>query len=505
MRCHGSGGGVASDLNPPGSEDAAVKTEPTVPSPAHDPDAGVDELLRRAAEIAIAYRASLPARRVGAAPGLTADDLRRALARPLPAAGTDAATVVEELAAAVEPGLIAMSGPRYFGFVIGGSVPAALATDWLTSAWDQNVGLYLATPSAAIVEEVVAGWVLEMLGLPTTASVGFTTGATMANFVAIAAARHAVLRRTGWDVEDAGLQGAPPIRVIVGADVHASVLTALRYAGLGRGRAERIQTDDEGRMDARALANALDGRDEPTIVCAQLGEVNTGAFDPIARIVEATRRHPDAWLHVDGAFGLWAAASPRLRGLVRGHDGADSWATDAHKWLNVPYDSGIVVVRDVAAHRAAMGVSAAYLPPAPGQERDPFDWVPELSRRARGFALYAAIRELGSEGVAAMVERGCDLARRMAERLVKDQDVRLLNEVVLNQVLVHVGDAELTRDVIGRIHADGTAWLSGTTFHGQPALRISVSGWNTREDDIDRSADAILGSLAQARAERDRR
>jgi glutamate/tyrosine decarboxylase-like PLP-dependent enzyme len=480
-----------------------VTTEPTTPPTARDPDAGIAELLRRTAEIAIAYRASLPTRRVGAEPGLTAADLRDALARPLPSAGTDASTVVEELAAAVEPGLVAMSGPRYFGFVIGGSVPAALATDWLTSTWDQNVGLYLATPSAAIVEEVVAGWILELLGLPLTASVGFTTGATMANFVAIAAARHAVLRRAGWDVEDAGLQGAPVIRVIVGADVHASVLTGLRYAGLGRGRAERIPTDDEGRMDARALAGALDGRTDPTIVCAQLGEVNTGAFDPIDRIVEATRRHPNAWLHVDGAFGLWAAASPRLRDRVRGHDAADSWATDAHKWLNVPYDSGIVVVRDAAAHRAAMGVSAAYLPPAPGQERDPFDWVPELSRRARGFALYAAIRELGADGVAAMIERGCELARRMAARLAEDPTLRLMNEVVLNQVLVAVGGAELTRDVLARIQADGTAWMSGTTFHGVPALRISVSGWNTREDDIDRSADAIRRSLAEARAGRD--
>jgi glutamate/tyrosine decarboxylase-like PLP-dependent enzyme len=472
------------------------------PEPDADPDAGTADLLRQAADLAIAYRASLPDRRVGAEPGLAADDLRRVLGGPLPRAGTDARTVVGELAAAVDAGLVAMSGPRYLGFVIGGSVPSSLATDWLTSAWDQNTGLYLATPAAAVVEEVVAGWVIELLGLPRDASVGFTTGATVANFTAIAAARHAVLRRVGWDVEEAGLQGAPAIRVIAGADAHASLLVALRLAGLGRGRAERIPTDDEGRMDAAALGRALAGRDEPTIVCAQLGEVNTGAFDPIAAIAAAVRAHPNAWLHVDGAFGLWAAASPRLRTLLEGHDLADSWATDAHKWLNVPYDAGIVIVRDAAAHRAAMGVAAAYLPPAPGQERDPFDWVPEMSRRARGFTLYAAIRELGADGVAAMVERCCDLARRMAARLMADPEVRILNEVVLNQVLVGVGDAELTRDAVARIQAEGTTWLGGTTFHGEPALRVSVSGWSTREGDIDRSADAILRCVAEARAAR---
>jgi glutamate/tyrosine decarboxylase-like PLP-dependent enzyme len=465
-----------------------------------DPDAGTAELLREAAELAIEYRGSLHERRVGAAPGLTSADLRRALAMPLPRTGTDARTVIRELAAAVDPGLIAMSGPRYFGFVIGGSVPSALATDWLTSTWDQNVGLYLATPAASVVEEVAAGWLLELLGLPASAAVGFTTGATMANFSGLAAARHAVLRRAGWDVEQDGLQGAPVVRVIVGADVHAAALVALRYVGLGRGRAERVPTDDEGRMDPAALGQMLDGRTEPTIVSAQLGEVNTGAFDPIDRIATVVRRHPNAWLHVDGAFGLWAAASPRLRPFVAGHDGADSWATDAHKWLNVPYDAGVVIVRDPAALRAALGVSAAYLPPAPGQERDPFDYVPEMSRRARGFAIYAALRELGADGVAAMVERCCDLATRMARRLAASPDVRIVNEVVLNQVLVGVGDADRTDEVVRRVQDDGTAWLGRTTFHGEPALRISVSGWNTREDDIDRTADAILAAVRASNA-----
>jgi glutamate/tyrosine decarboxylase-like PLP-dependent enzyme len=465
-----------------------------------DPDEVAPEVLREAAELAIEYRRSLPERRVGAAPGLVAADLRATLALPLPRTGTDARTVVRELAEAVEPGLVAMSGPRYFGFVIGGSVPGALATDWLTSAWDQNVGLYLATPAASIVEEVAASWVLQLLGLPADAAVGFTTGATMANFSGLAAGRHAVLRRAGWDVEEDGLQGGPAVRVIVGADVHASVLVALRYVGLGRGRAERVPADDEGRMDAAALGRMLEGRTEPTIVCAQLGEVNTGAFDPIDRIVAAVRRHPNAWLHVDGAFGLWAAASPRLHSFVAGHDGADSWGTDAHKWLNVPYDAGVVIVRDPAALRAALGVSAAYLPPAPGQERDPFDYVPELSRRARGFAIYAAIRELGADGIAAMVERCCDLAVRMAHRLAGIPGVRILNEVVLNQVLIGIGDGAFTDDVVRRIQDEGTTWLGRTTFHGEPALRVSVSSWNTREQDVDRSADAIAAAISAARA-----
>jgi glutamate/tyrosine decarboxylase-like PLP-dependent enzyme len=326
----------------------------------------------------------------------------------------------------------------------------------------------------------------------------------MANFSALAAARHAVLRRLGWDVEADGLQGAPPVRVIAGADVHASLLLALRYAGFGAGRVERARSDGEGRMDSSALASLLEGRDEPTIVCAQLGEVNTGACDPIREIARHVRSHPNAWLHVDGAFGLWAAASPRLRGLVLGHDDADSWATDAHKWLNVPYDAGVVVVRHPAAHRAAMGASAAYLPPAPGALRDPYDWVPEMSRRARGFTLYAAIRELGADGIASMVERCCDLARRLADSLGSVDGVRVLNEVVLDQVLVEVGDAAMTRDVVERLDADGTMWAGATIFHGLSALRISVVNWSTRVSDIDAAADAIARCVTAARNDRRR-
>jgi glutamate/tyrosine decarboxylase-like PLP-dependent enzyme len=487
------------------SDQGTADLDPDGATPDQDPDGATPDLLRRTAERAIEYRASLPKRRVGAAPELAPADLRRRLAGPLPRTSTPAAQVIDELIDAVAPGLVAMSGPRYFGFVVGGAVPASLAADWLVSTWDQMSGLYVGAPAAAVVEEVVSAWVLELLGLPADASVGFTTGATMANFTASAAARHQVLRRAGWDVEADGLQGAPPVRVIVGADAHASLLLALRYAGFGARRAERMPADEMGRMDAGALAAALQGRDDPTIVCAQLGEVNTGACDAIGEIADHVRAHPNAWLHVDGAFGLWAAASPRMRPLLSGHDAADSWATDAHKWLNVPYDAGLVVVRDPRAHTAAMGTTAAYLPPAPGANRDPFDWVPEMSRRARGFTIHAAIRELGAEGIAALVERCCDLARLLGDRLVAAADVRLVADVILNQVLVDVGDAEMTRDVVARIVADGTIWAGATTFHERPAIRISVSNWTTREHDVDAAVDAIARCVRDARAGRARR
>jgi glutamate/tyrosine decarboxylase-like PLP-dependent enzyme len=468
------------------------------------PGADTPDLLRHTAELAIAHIDSLPMRPVGA-PGLhDPDSLRRALGGPLPQLGTPARKVVDELVEALEPGLSAMAGPRYFGFVVGGALPAALAADWMTSAWDQMSGLYVGSPAAAIVEEIAAAWVLELLGLPAGSSVGFTTGATMANFTALAAARHALLRRVGWDVEAEGLQGAPRMRVIVGADVHASLLLALRYAGFGAGRAERAATDAAGRILASSLAPLLHGSTGPTIVCAQLGEVNTGACDPLREIAAIVRGHPNAWLHVDGAFGLWAAASPALRGLVEGHDLADSWSTDAHKWLNVPYDNGLVIVRDAAAHRAAMGVAAAYLPPAPGDLRDPFDWVPEMSRRARAFTVYAAIRQLGADGVAAIVERCHALAVRLAEHLAAEPGIRILNEVVLNQVLIEVGDASLTAALVASLAADGTMWAGATTFHSRAALRVSVSNWSSRDADIDAAGQAIIGCLRSVR-DRERR
>jgi glutamate/tyrosine decarboxylase-like PLP-dependent enzyme len=460
----------------------------------------VPELLRRTAELAIGYLETLPERPVGRP--VDVDALRATLGGPLPEDGAATSAVTGALAAAAEPGLVASAGPRYFGFVIGGSVPAALAADWLTSAWDQNAGLYLASPATSVIEEVAAGWVRELLGLPVGTGIGFTTGATMANLAGLAAARHAVLARVGWDVEADGLVGAPPIRVIVGAEAHASLLSALRLVGLGSGPGVvRAPADEQGRMRADELVAAL--ADSPTngatIVCAQAGNVNSGASDPFREIVGAAHEC-GAWVHVDGAFGLWAATSPQLRPQLEGVEAADSWATDAHKWLNVPYDCGIVGVADPTALASAMSQTAAYLVTAEGRARDPFDWVPEASRRARATPVYAAIRSLGRRGIQALVERCCDLARRMAERVAAGTGVRILNDVVLNQVLVRfdapdggpaAGDAR-TRAIIAAVQRDGTMWAGGTRWHGLDAMRISVSAWNTTEADIDRSADAIL-------------
>jgi glutamate/tyrosine decarboxylase-like PLP-dependent enzyme len=470
-----------------------------------------DDLLKRTTDLALEFLDGLPERRVGQA--ASAGELRAALGGPLPEEGTDAREVIEHLARAADPGLIGTAGPRYFGFVIGGHVPAALAADWLTSTWDQNAGLYVTSPANSVVEEAAAGWLLELLGLPSTASLGFTTGCSMANFTALAAARHAVLARLGWDVERDGLFGAPPIEVVIGNEAHATILTALQMLGLGRERVKRVAVDGQGRMVPAALREMLAGGDGPLIVCAQAGNVDTGAFDPLEEIVPIVResREGGGWLHVDGAFGLWAATVPELAHLVRGAAEADSWATDAHKWLNVPYDSGIVAVAHPGPHRAAMTISAAYLVQTEGHERDPFDWVPEFSRRARGFTVWAALKSLGRTGVAGMVERGCAMARRFADRLREEPGVEILNEVVLNQVLVRFhrpgGPAEaadpgsldaLTRDVIARVQADGTCWLSGTTWQGKAAMRISVSSWATAEADVDASAAAILRSFRAA-------
>ncbi len=460
------------------------------------------EVLRRAAELALSFREGLPDRAVGAA--TTHAALRAALGGPIPEDGVEPMRVIEELAAAADPGLIAMAGPRYFGFVIGGSIPSTVAADWLTAAWDQNAGIYQAGPSASVVEEVAAEWLLELLGLPATASVGFVTGAQMANFTCLAAARHAVLERAGWDVEADGLVGAPPVTVIVGEEAHATVLTALGYLGLGRERNVRVPTDDQGRIRTDRLADAIERVDGPLIVALQAGNVNTGAFDDAARALQAIRRHPSAWAHVDGAFGLWARASDRLRDAAAGFEGADSWSVDGHKWLNVPYDSGFAIVADPASHVGAIApASGAYIQYAIA-ERDPFNYVPEYSRRARGFATYAAIRTLGRTGVSGMIERCCDIARHMADRLRAADGVEILNDVVLNQVLVrfhhgHGGDTDAhTRDVVSRIQADGTAWLGATTWHGKAAMRISVSNWSTAEADADRAVDAILRCAADA-------
>ena len=456
-----------------------------------------EDTLAGTVAIARAYIASRGERPVWPSTTLTA--LRAALGGALPADPIDTAEVVDALARAAEPGLVTTTGPRYFGFVTGGALPATVAAEWLTAVWDQPAGLYVLSPAASVAEEVAAAWLIDLLGLPAGASVGFVTGCHMANFTALAAARHELLRRVGWDVEADGLQGAPRLRVIVGDEVHVSVTGALRMLGIGWRRVIRVAVDDQGRLKPDALAVALSAADDPTMVCAQAGNVNSGAFDPIDAIADLTSRHR-AWLHVDGAFGLWAAASSVLRHHVRGIARADSWATDAHKWLNVPYDSGLVFTAHAAAHRAAMSLSAAYLVRSPEEPREPMDWTPESSRRARGFAVYAALRSLGRSGVADLVDRCCRLARRFAEHLRQEPTIRILNDVVLNQVLVRVvpreGDADAaTREALRLVQDERICWLGGSRWHGMEAMRISVSNWSTTEDDIDRSADSIIRAV----------
>src|SRR5215216_1136924 len=447
-----------------------------------------DDVLRRAAALSAKWLRTLRDRPVGAA-GDPAG-----LRVPLAEAGEDPVAVIEALAAGAEPGLVASAGPRYFGFVTGGSLPAALGADGLTSAWDQNAGLHVMSPAAATAEQTVASWVCELLGLPAGAGVGRVTGAQMANVTALAAARHAVLARSGWDVEERGLIGAPPIPLITSAESHATVFNALRLLGLGRDTAVRVPTDEQGRMRADELAPVLAAADSPAIVCAQAGNVDTGAFDPFQEIVRACR-DAGAWCHVDGAFGLWAAAAPGRAHLTAGVAGADSWALDAHKWLNVPYESALAIVADPAPLSAAMALTAAYLTVAAERERNGADWAPEASRRARAFPIYAALRQLGHRGIAELIERDCALAARIAERLAAEPDVAILNDVVLNQALVRFGDDDAaTEAVVARVQQDGTCWLGGTVWHGMAAMRISVSGWSTTADDADRSAEAIVAA-----------
>jgi len=453
-----------------------------------------ERALETAAAHATQFLRGLPERAVAARAG--AEELRTRLGGPLPEHPSDPAEVVAQLAKLADDGLVATAGPRYFGFVVGGSLPAALAADWLAAAWDQNAGLFVLGPAAATVEDVAAGWLTELLGLPATATCGFVTGGLGANFGGLAAARNHVLARAGWDVERDGLVGAPPVEVVVGAERHVTIDVALRYLGLGSGRVRVVPADDQGRMEAAALPEVLAALKGPTIVCAQAGNVNSGAFDPLPAICAAGHDH-GAWVHVDGAFGLWAGASPALRHLVAGVEQADSVATDAHKWLNVPYDSGLVFVAHPQAHLAAFAKVASYLTPAQGGERDPDGFVPEASRRARGFPVWAALRSLGRSGVAELVERCCGHARRFADALAAADGVEVLNEVVLNQVLVRFPDpggdhGGRTREVIRRVQAGGTLWLGGTTWHGMAAMRISVSNWSTTDADVDRSVTAIL-------------
>lgn len=455
-----------------------------------------DHLLRRTTELALDYLNGLPERPVG--PPVDHDALVAALAKPLADQGEDPMTVIEQLVRDADPGLVAVAGPRYFGFVHGGAVPASVAADWLVSTWDIACSMYVCSPAAAVIEEVAAGWLGDLFGLSgpnRKISTGFTTGCNLANFTGLAAGRHALLARANWDVEAQGLFGAPIINVVVGAEAHGSIFAALQMLGLGRERVTRIEADDQGRMRADALKSVLDDLSGPTIVCAQAGNVNSGAFDPFMPIADACQAH-DAWLHVDGAFGLWAAVSPAYRHLVAGVERADSWAADGHKWLNVPYDSGIVMTADAEAHRAAMTISGSYLLKDRDSARDRSDWVPESSRRPRGVPIYAAIRSLGRDGLAAMIERCCGHARRMAERLGAAHGVEILNDVVINQVMARFADDDdATRKVIAAAQADGTCWLGETTWHGKVAMRLSVSNWSTTKDDIERSADAILAGF----------
>ena len=452
-------------------------------------------VLAAAHAIAERYLEQVAGRHVGGT--ATAESLFEALGGPLPEGAADPIAVLQQLAINADPGIVATVGPRYFGFVTGGAVPVTVAADWLASAWDQNGALYVMSPAAAVMEDIVAGWLLEILSLPRTASVGFVTGCHMANFTCLAAARHEVLRRAGWNVEAQGLQRAPRVRVIAGGEVHISAVGALRYLGFGTEEIEIIPADGQGRMRADALDAALATGGQPTIVCAQAGNVSTGASAPIAAIV-ASAHARGAWVHVDGAFGLWAAAVPELRSQVTGIEQADSWATDAHKWLNVPYDSGLAIVAHPAPHRASMSMKASYLQRGTEEERIGMDWVPESSRRSRVLPLYALIKTLGRDGIAEMVRRNCALARRMAGRLASEPGVTILNDVVLNQVLAHFTDDATTSKVIARVQAEGTCWAGGAFWQGKQVMRISVSNWSTTESDIDRSADAILMCYQQA-------
>ena len=458
----------------------------------------VRALFEETAGLAAGYLEKLPDRPVGWLADV--DELRSRLGGPLPEAPTDAREVIADLAAGVEPGLVASPGGRYFGFVIGGTTPAAIAADWLTSTWDQNAGLFVCCPSSAVVEEVAGAWLGQLLGLPDGAGFGLVTGCQMAHVTALAAARHSVYARVGWDVGERGLIGAPAIRVLAGAERHITVDRALRLLGFGTGCITPIAADRQGRMVSSALREAIVAAAGPTIVCAQAGNVNTGAFDPLDEIADIAAE-AGAWLHIDGAFGLWAAASPAHRHLVAGAERADSWAVDAHKWLNVPYDSGIAFCAHPEAQRAAMGVRASYLIHAdPGGPRDALEWNPEFSRRARAFPIYAAIRALGRSGIADLIGRCCAHARRFADALDAAPHAEVLNDVVLNQVLVRFVDAAGDHDaytdaVIEAVQNDGTCWLSGTTWQGMRAMRISVSSQTTTADDVDRSVEAILRAV----------
>ncbi|MFE7773712.1 pyridoxal phosphate-dependent decarboxylase family protein [Streptomyces sp. NPDC057445] len=448
--------------------------------------------LQRAHDHAVRWLASLSDRPVPARASV--DEVVRALGPDLPDDPSSPADVVELLATACEPGLTAFPGGRFYGFVVGGGLPAALAADWLVGAWDQNCAMRLVTPAHSAVEDIAGAWLLELLGLPPRSAVGFTTGATTANFTCLAAARDTVLRRAGWNAARDGLTGGPPVRVLAGEGRHMAIDLALRYLGLGE--PEPVAADDQWRIDPRALQHALTtGNARPTIVALQAGEIHSGAFDSFGDTVEAAHS-AGAWVHVDGAFGLWAAASPAYAHLTTGCGQADSWATDAHKTLNVPYDCGLAVVRDPSTVRASMGHRGDYL--IHDERGDPFETVPELSRRGRAFTVWAALRSLGRSGVAALVERLCRHASAFASGIEGVDGAKVLNDVVFTQVCAAFGDNTRTERVLARLLDDGTAWISGSTWHGRRVMRISVSNWSTTDDDVSRALDAIRRAAAAA-------
>jgi len=450
-----------------------------------------DHPLHVSLDRAMQWLDRLGERRIPAA--ASADEVRAALGDVLPDAPTDPAEVIELLATAAEPGLVASSSGRFFGFVIGGVLPAALAADWLTSAWDQNAGLRVLSPAHVALEDVASSWLLELLGLPAGSAVGYVTGATAANFTGLAAARDAVLSRVGWDVGANGLAGSPRVRVLVGAERHDTVDLALRYLGLGR--PETVAADEQGRIRPDALAAALDGdRGRPTIVCLQAGNVHSGAFDPFTEAI-ALAHEAGAWVHIDGAFGLWAAASPTYRGLTAGMADADSWGSDAHKTLNVPYDCGLAIVRDPAAVRAAMSFHGDYLI-TDADHVEPYEKVPEASRRARAIPVWAALRSLGRSGVASLVDRLCRNATALAEGARQLPGVQVVNDVVFTQVCLRAGSDERTREVGQTLMDDGMVWITGSTWQGRAILRISVSNWSTDEDDVAATLDALARATA---------
>ena len=448
-------------------------------------------LLSDAAERGARYRESSPERHVAPAPEAVAAVER--FIEPLPDAGCDDRDVLAMLDEVGSPATVTMTGPRYFGFVIGGSLPVTVATNWLTTAWDQNVGLHEVTPATATLERVAMDWMSDLFGLPPGAAAAFVTGATVANFSALAAARHRVYADVGWNVEADGLIGAPPLTIVVSEESHPTVFKSLGLLGFGRDRVVRAAVDPQGRIDIDRFP-ATSG---PTIVCTQAGNVNTGAFDPVGDICELVKPG-GAWVHVDGAFGLWAAASPGLEHLCNGFQAADSWATDAHKWLNVPYDCGVAFVRDTEALKSAMAITAEYLMTETAF-RNPSDFTPELSRRARGVDVWAALKSLGRRGLAEMIDRCCANARRFADGLAK-AGYEVLNDVVLNQVLVSFGDDAATRAIIDEIQRDGTCWCGVTVWQEKTAMRISVCNWSTTAEDVDRSLDAILAIAARRRS-----